>query len=143
MRHCKHTAKLGRNKSHRRCLMANMLKTLIENERIETTVPKAKELRRHADKMVTLAKKNDLASRRRAVATLMVRRNPLTSKEARAVRGGDLSSYNTDRRVVEKLFGDLGPRFSGRQGGYTRIVRTAHRVGDNAPLCIIEFVGER
>ena len=142
MRHCKHTAKLGRTKSHRRCLMANMLKTLIENERIETTVPKAKELRRHADKMVTLAKRNDLASRRRVTAELMVRRNPLTSKEARAARKGDLSSYNTDRRVVEKLFGDLGPRFSERQGGYTRIVRTESRVGDNAPLCIIEFLSE-
>jgi large subunit ribosomal protein L17 len=142
MRHRKHTAKLGRNVSHRRCLMANLLKTLIENERIETTVPKAKELRRHADKMITLAKQNDLASRRRATAVMMVRRNPLTPKQARLARGGDLSSYNIDRRVVEKLFGELGPRFSGRQGGYTRIVRTDRRVGDNAPLCIIEWVGE-
>ena len=142
MRHCKHTAKLGRNTSHRRCLMANMLKTLIENGRIQTTVAKAKELRRHADKMITLAKKNDLPSRRRASAAMMVRRNPLTSKQARAARAGDLSSYNTDRRVLEKLFGDLGPRFSERQGGYTRIVRTQNRVGDNAPLCIIEFLSE-
>ncbi len=122
--------------------MANMLKTLIENGRIQTTVAKAKELRRHADKMITLAKKNDLASRRRATAVMMVRRNPLTPKQARAARTGDLSSYNTDRLVVEKLFSDLGPRFSERQGGYTRIVRTQNRVGDNAPLCIIEYLSE-
>ena len=142
MRHKKRTDKLGRTTSHRRCLMANMLKSLIEHERIETTVPKAKVLRRYADKMVTLAKRGDLASRRRATAELMVRRNALTSKEARQAKSGNTAAYNNDRLVVEKLFGEIGPRFADRQGGYTRIVRTSRRVGDNAECCIIEYLTE-
>ena len=73
MRHGKHTFKIGRTSSHRRCMIANMLKSLVEHERIETTVAKAKELRRHADKLITTAKKEDsLFARRKAVATLMV-----------------------------------------------------------------------
>ena len=75
MRHGKHTFKIGRTASHRRCMIANMLKALIEHGRIETTVTKAKELRRHADRMITLAKKNTLSSRRLAVAELMVSYN--------------------------------------------------------------------
>ncbi len=81
MRHGKHTFKIGRTASHRRCLIANMLKSLIAHERIETTVTKAKELRRHADRMITLAKENTLASRRRAVAELMVQFNALLQKK--------------------------------------------------------------
>jgi len=88
MRHGKHTFKIGRTSAHRRCMLANMLKSLIEHGRIETTVPKAKELRRHADRMITLAKKNTLTSRRRAVADLMVNFNALTTKEARSAKGG-------------------------------------------------------
>jgi large subunit ribosomal protein L17 len=75
MRHLKDTCKLNRTSSHRRCLFANMLKSLIEHGRIETTIPKAKALRRYADRMVTLAKENTLASKRRAIAELMVRYN--------------------------------------------------------------------
>ena len=122
--------------------MANMLKSLIERERIETTVAKAKELRRHADRMITLAKRDTLATRRRALASLMVRRNALTSKETRAARGGDLSVCNNDRLLLKKLFGELGPRFAQRNGGYTRIVRTGSRRGDNALHCIIEYLPE-
>ncbi len=140
MRHLCHKNKLGRTSSHRRCLIANMLKALIHHGRIETTVEKAKELRRYADKMVTLAKQNDLSARRRAIADLMIRFNALTSKEARAVKNGDTNSYNTDRTVISTLFGELGPRFISRKGGYTRIVRTQRRVGDNAQKCIIEFL---
>jgi large subunit ribosomal protein L17 len=81
MRHAKQTEKLGRTSSHRRCLMANQLKSLVEHGRIETTVAKAKILRRHADRLVTLAKRGTLASRRAAIAKLMIRFNPLTSKE--------------------------------------------------------------
>src|SRR5271157_2254452 len=107
MRHANKTFKVGRTSSHRRCMIANMLKSLIEHERIETTVTKAKELRRHADRMITLAKKNTLASRRLAIARLMISYNALTPKEARAAKAGDLSSYNTDRKVVGKLFDNL------------------------------------
>lgn len=121
-------------------MLANMLKSLIHQERIETTLPKAKELRRHADKMITLAKKNTLAARRLAVARLMIRYNKLTSKEARQAKGGDLSVYNVDRKVINKLFDELGSRFVSRNGGYTRILKMQNRVGDNARKCIIEFL---
>jgi len=123
-------------------MFANMLKSLIENERIETTVPKAKALRRYADRMITLAKKNTLASRRQAIGQMMIRFNPLTDKEARAARAGDKSAYNTDRQVIEKLFGTLGTRFATRNGGYTRIIKSRRRVGDNAQTCVIEYLSE-
>ena len=142
MRHLKNTCKLNRTSSHRRCMFANMLKSLIENERIETTLAKAKALRSHADKMITLAKKNTLASRRRAISIMMIRFNPLTPKEQREARQGDKSSYNTDRQVIEKLFGTLGTRFSSRNGGYTRIIKSKRRVGDNAETCVIEYLSE-
>jgi len=141
MRHGKHTFKIGRTGSHNRCLIANMLKSLIEHERIETTVTKAKELRRHADRMVTLAKKNTLATRRRAIADLMIRFNALTPKEARAAKkDNDTYAYNGDRLVIGKLFTDLGPRFAARNGGYTRIIKTRQRIGDNASMCYIEYL---
>jgi large subunit ribosomal protein L17 len=141
MRHQKHTFKIGRTASHRRCMIANMLKALIEKERIETTLTKAKELRRHADKMVTLAKKNTLASRRQAVAGLMISYNALTPKEARLAKSGNQKAYNTDRRVISKLFGPIAERFATRQGGYTRIVKHGdRRVGDNAETCSIEYI---
>lgn len=140
MRHLKNTCKLNRTTSHRRCMFANMLKSLVINERIETTVPKAKALRRYADKMITLAKRNTLSSRRRAIGTMMIRYNQLSDKEARAARNGDTSAYNDDRNVIHKLFNELGVRFSTRQGGYTRIVKVGRRIGDNAQTCIIEYI---
>lgn len=142
MRHLNNTCKLNRTTSHRRCMFANMLKALIENERIETTVPKAKALRCHADRMITLAKKQTLAARRQAIAQMMIRYNPLTDKEERAARQGDTSSYNTDRNVIEKLFGTLGPRFATRKGGYTRIIKSSRRIGDGAQTCVIEYLSE-
>lgn len=140
MRHTKHTFKIGRTSSHRRCLIANLLKSLIEHERIETTVTKAKELRRYADHMITLAKKNTLASRRQATGELMIRYNALTPKEARAAKAGDLSSHNGDRKVISKLFGPLSQRFAARNGGYTRIIKKEQRIGDNAHKCYIEYL---
>lgn len=141
MRHAKRSCKLSRTSSHRRCMFANMLKALIHNERIVTTVPKAKEVRRFADKMITLAKKNDLASKRRAIAELMIRYNSLTPKEARAVKNNDTSSFNVDRQIIDKLFTVLAPRFVNRQGGYTRIVRLPEkRIGDNTQTCFIEYL---
>lgn len=140
MRHRKDTVKLGRTGSHLRCMFANMLKSLVEHGRIETTIPKAKELRRYADNMITLAKENTIYAKRKARAQMMIRYNKLTSKEQRIAKGGDLSVYNNDRKVINKLFNELGPKFIDRKGGYTRIIRKDFQVGDNAPKCFIEFV---
>ena len=143
MRHGKHTFKVGRTGSHNRCMIANMLKSLVEHERIETTVTKAKELRRHADRLITLAKKNTLATRRLAIANLMIRFNALTPKQAReAKKDGTTHAFNGDRIVIGKLFTELASRFATRNGGYTRIIRTAQRVGDNASMCYIEYLSE-
>ena len=141
MRHGKHTFKIGRTSSHRRCMIANMLKALIDHERIETTVAKAKELRRHADKLITTAKEDSLFSRRKAIAALMVSFNSLTTKEARDAKAGNTNAYNADRKVIGKLF-DLSKRFAHRNGGYTRIIRKDIRVGDSAPTCYLEYLPE-
>lgn len=140
MRHLNQTCKLNRTTSHRRCMFANMLKSLITHERIQTTVPKAKALRRYADRMITLAKKNTLAARRQAIAELMIRFNTLTPKEQRAAKEGKTDAYNDDRLVIGKLFDDLGNRFAQRNGGYTRIIKQGYRVGDNAQTCVIEYL---
>ncbi len=142
MRHRKDTFKIGRDSAHRRCLIANMLKALVINERIETTVAKAKELRRHADKLITIAKLQSLAARRNAIAKLMIHFNPLTTKEQRAAKEGKTFAYNDDRQVISKLFDQLATRFTARNGGYTRILKLGNRVGDNAPLCLIEYLPE-
>lgn len=140
MRHLNKTCKLNRTSSHRRCLFANMLKALIEHERITTTLPKAKALRGFADKMITLGKKNTLAARRQATASLMIQYNTLTEKEKRDARGGNTAAYNSDRTVIDKLFNTLAKRFETRNGGYTRIIRGSTRRGDNAQTCVIEYL---
>lgn len=140
MRHRNNRGKLGKTSSHRRCMIANQLKSLIVYGRVETTVIKAKVLRSYADRLITLAKKNTLASRRAAIGKLMIQHNPLTSKEAREVKKGNLAAYNDDRKVMTKLFGELGPRFVSREGGYTRIIKKETRRGDRAALCLIEYI---
>jgi len=140
MRHGKHTFKVGRTGSHRRAMLANMMKSLIETGRISTTLVKAKELRRHAERMITLAKQNTLSSKRNAISGLQVSFNPLSCKDARKVKEGDKTSHSRDRDVINKLFGELRERFSSRNGGYTRIVRTGDRIGDSAPTCYIEYL---
>lgn len=140
MRHAKHTFKVGRTGSHRRAMLANMLKSLIEKERISTTIVKAKELRRHAEKIITMAKKDSLASRRSAIAALRISYNPLTPKEARVAKKGDKGAYSRDRLLIAKLFGPLKDRFAHRNGGYTRIVKKGERLGDSAPTCYIEYL---
>jgi len=139
MRHRKHTFKIGRTGSHKRCLIANMLKSLIEHNRIETTLVKAKELKRYADNVVTLLKKDTLASKRNIKSLLMIRFNTLTPKEKRAAKKGDFSAYNTDRKLQKNLE-ELKTRFPERNGGYTRIIKKDFRVGDGAPKCIIEYI---
>lgn len=143
MRHQKDTFKVGRNAGHRHSLVANMLKALIEHERIVTSETKAKHVKKHADKMITLAKKNTLASRRLAIGALKIRFNSLTPKEARAAKKGDTTSYNADRKVLQKLFGHLASRFAEREGGYTRMIKTsALRKGDRSAKCILEYLPE-
>ena len=117
MRHRREGRKLGRNASHRKALFRNMVTDFLDKEHLVTTVPKAKELRPVAEKMITLGKKETLHARRRALA--FIRR----------------------RAVVRKLFDDLAPRFADRNGGYTRIVRLGFRRGDSAELALLELVG--
>ncbi len=117
MRHQVDQRKLGRTSSHRLAMMRNLVTSLILKERIETTLPKAKELRRVADRMITLGKQGDLAARRRA---------------ARILRSDE---------ALKKLFDGLSARFRDRAGGYTRILRFGMRVGDGAPMAAIEYLG--
>ena len=116
MRHRKSGKKLNRNSSHRQAMFRNMAVSLIEHEVIKTTLVKAKELRRVADQMVTLGKKNTLASRRSAAAYLM------------------------DHRSLSKLFTVLADRYEDRDGGYTRVLKSGTRYGDMANMAIIEYV---
>ena len=116
MRHGHGLRKLNRTSSHRLAMLRNMMNSLLTHEVIKTTVPKAKELRRVVEPMITLAKEPTLANRRLAFDRLR------------------------DRDVVVKLFNELGPRFKARPGGYTRILKMGFRVGDNAPMALVELV---
>ena len=116
MRHRKSGRKLNRNSSHRKAMFKNMTASLVEHEVIKTTLPKAKELRRVAEPLITLAKEDSVANRRLAFDRL---RNKAT---------------------VGKLFSDLGPRFKERPGGYIRILKCGFRKGDNAPMAIVELL---
>lgn len=116
MRHGLGLRKLNRTSSHRLAMLRNMMNSLIEHEVIKTTVPKAKELRRVVEPMITLAKEATVANRRLAFDRLR------------------------DRDSVVKLFNELGPRFKARPGGYTRILKMGYRVGDNAPMALVELV---
>ncbi len=140
MRHRKNSTTLGKNSSHRKAMLRNLAKSFILHEKLTTTVEKAKELRKVVEPLITLAKEDTVQSRRRAVQLLAVRFNTLTSKEARAVKAGDKSPLNDDRKIVKKLFEEIGPKFKQRPGGYTRIVRLKSRVGDGATVCVIESV---
>jgi large subunit ribosomal protein L17 len=117
MRHKVAGWKLGRNTSHRRSLLRNLVTSLIVEERVETTVPKAKAMRPQVEKMITLGKRGDLSARRQAAAYLMT------------------------GEAVTKLFDTIGPRFGDRNGGYLRIVRTGWRKGDGADNAFIELLG--
>ncbi|HMN20040.1 MAG TPA: 50S ribosomal protein L17 [Ottowia sp.] len=116
MRHGHGLRKLNRTSAHRQAMLRNMMNSLIEHEAIKTTLPKAKELRRVIEPMITLAKTDSVANRRLAFARLR------------------------DDASVAKLFVDLGPRFKARPGGYTRILKMGFRLGDNAPMAFVELV---
>ena len=117
MRHRKSGRHLNRTSAHRKAMFSNMAASLIEHEIIKTTVPKAKELRRVAEPLITLAKEDTVANRRLAFSRLR------------------------SKAAVGKLFAELGPRFHDRPGGYTRILKAGHRIGDAAPVAYIELVG--
>jgi large subunit ribosomal protein L17 len=116
MRHRKSGRQLNRNSSHRKAMFSNMANSLFENEIIKTTLPKAKELRRVAEPLITMAKEDSVAKRRLAFARLR------------------------DKASVGKLFNELGPRYKERAGGYTRIMKCGYRPGDAAPMAYIELV---
>ncbi len=116
MRHGRKVPKLGRNHSQRKAMLANMVSSLFDNETIRTTSARAKALRRTADHMITFAKRGDLHARRQVLRLL------------------------ANKRVVGKLFDELGPRYKSRNGGYTRIVKLGPRRGDAADMCILELV---
>lgn len=123
--------KLGRNSAMRKALMRDLITDLIINEKIETTLYKAKELQRLADKMITLGKKGDLAAIR--MAAKMIR----FEEEVKENEKGEVVKHQF---AIQKLFKDLAPTFKERQGGYTRILKTGFRQGDAAPMALIEFV---
>ena len=116
MRHRKSGRQLNRNSSHRKAMFSNMANSLFDHEIIKTTLPKAKELRRVAEPLITMAKSDSVANRRLAFSRLR------------------------DKEMVGKLFSELGPRFKDRPGGYTRIMKCGYRSGDAAPMAYIELV---
>jgi large subunit ribosomal protein L17 len=116
MRHRQGLRKLNRTSSHRLAMLRNMCNSLITHEAIKTTLPKAKELRMAVEPLITLAKQPTLANKRLAF------------------------DRTRDRDVVVKLFGELGPRYQARPGGYTRILKMGYRIGDNAPMAFVELV---
>ena len=116
MRHKQSGRKLNRNSAHRKAMFRNMSVSLMQHEMITTTLPKAKELRRVAEPLITMARKDSVAGRRLAFSRLR------------------------DRRTVTKLFNELGPRYKNRPGGYLRILKCGYREGDNAPMAIVELV---
>ncbi|MCB1381533.1 MAG: 50S ribosomal protein L17 [Notoacmeibacter sp.] len=116
MRHGNAHRKLNRTHAHRKAMFANMAASLIEHEQIVTTLPKAKEMRSIADKLITLGKRGDLHARRQAISQIK------------------------DVAQVKKLFDVLGPRYKDRNGGYTRVLKAGFRYGDNAPMAVLELV---
>jgi large subunit ribosomal protein L17 len=116
MRHRHGLRKLNRTSSHRLAMLRNMTVSLLRHEAIKTTLPKAKELRKVVEPIITLGKTDSLANKRLAFARLR------------------------DREIVQKLFAEIGPRYNARQGGYTRILKMGFRVGDNAPMAFVELV---
>jgi large subunit ribosomal protein L17 len=118
MRHRKSGRQLGRNSSHRRAMYRNMASSLLLHETIRTTLPKAKELRRVVEPLITLAKEDGMAQRRRAFDRLR------------------------DKEVVGKLFNELGPRYRERPGGYLRILKMGNRPGDAAPMALVQLVDQ-
>ena len=124
-------SKMGRNSSQRKALIRDLINDLIINNRIETTLCKAKELQRLADKMVTLGKKGDLAAIRQAAKLIRFELTTEVNEDGEVVK---------EQYAIQKLFKDIAPKFADRNGGYTRVLKTGPRRGDATPMAIIEFV---
>ncbi len=116
MRHKVHTFKIGRSSSHRKAMLANMVSSLFEHGQIKTTLVKAKEARRFADKLITMGKKGDLHRRRLAISKMR------------------------NKDMVKKLFDEIAPQYTERDGGYTRIIKLGNRIGDGAEMCLLQLV---
>ena len=126
MKHRKRGRKLGRTSSHRKALLRNLATALFEHEQIQSTLPKCKELRSFAEKLITLAKRGDLNSRRQA---------------AKVIFGSNLHTRMKGKHdVLRKLFNEIGPRYADRNGGYTLVVRSDIRKGDGAQMAYIQLV---
>lgn len=134
MRHRKRGRKLGRTTSHRKALFRNQATALFEHEQIRTTLPKCKELRRVAEKLITLAKKGDLPARRQAAKMLYG-----TNLHYKPARGENPTALDK-QAVLRKLFDDIAPRYQDRNGGYTRIIRGELRKGDGTQMGYIQLV---
>ena len=133
MRHRVAGRKLSRTSEHRLALRRNLVSSLFEHETISTTMPKAKEVKSFAEKLITLSKKGTLAARRRAIA-LLNDRDIYKDKDGQMVKTGT---------VIGKLFSEIGPRYLDRPGGYTRIIRLSKkRLGDNGQLVLLQLVGQ-
>ncbi len=117
MRHQKSGKKLGRTHSHKKAMMSNLATSLFEHKSIITTTPKAKEARSVVERIITFAKKGDLAARRQVMRTIK------------------------DKTIVKQIFEEIGPKYADRNGGYTRVIKLGHRLGDAAPMSIFELVG--
>ncbi|MEM1209340.1 MAG: 50S ribosomal protein L17 [Planctomycetota bacterium] len=150
MRHRVYGRKFGRKTNHRIAMWRNMAVSLFTHGQITTTVPKAKSLKPFVEKLITAAKKGDLASRRRVIADLGGNKLMVANDEDDAVndlrnRYGELTKQARTKapRVVAKLFDEIAPRYADRAGGYTRIIKLdRHRIGDAADLCVIQLVGD-
>ena len=130
MRHQRKSRRFGRTTAHRKAMFDNLVTSLFIHERIMTTLTKAKELRRVAEKLITLSRKNDIAARRLAAKRLCTTGQVVDKKKVNV------------EEALNKLFEDIGPRFKNRAGGYTRIIRTGYRNGDSAPMAFIELLPE-
>ncbi|MFG0274355.1 MAG: 50S ribosomal protein L17 [Phycisphaerales bacterium] len=140
MRHRKAGHKLGRTEAHRRSTLRNLAAGLFEHGQITTTIPKAKAVQPFAEKLITLAKRGDLHSRRLVISRL---RDRVMADDESRVERNRYGELRKGPKLVKHLFEEVAPRFSDRPGGYTRIVKLGKkRVGDNAELCILQLVGD-
>ncbi len=143
MRHNVYGRKLGRKTNHRIAMWRNMAVSLFTHGQITTTVPKAKSLRPFVEKLITAAKKGDLASRRRVIAALGGDKPMIVEEDHPDVERNKYGEIIKSPKVVKHLFDEIAPKYADRSGGYTRIIRLGtHRVGDGSDLCVIQLISE-
>ena len=142
MRHRVFGRTLGRKTNHRKAMFRNMAVALFTHGQITTTVPKAKALRPFVEKLITAAKKGDLASRRRVISALGGDKNMMADEEGEGIERNRYGELKKAPKIVKHLFDSIAPKFADRAGGYTRIIRLGtNRLGDGSDLCVIQLVG--